>query len=66
MGIHHDMMLCSFLYYIEIVVVHRLRVVMVTTRDDISHIPSLNGIVAILIHQGECILKMTLVVLSRT
>ena len=63
MRIDHDMMLGSLLDDIEIVVVHRLRIVMVATWDDITHIARLHCIVAILVHQFEGFFDMALVVL---
>ena len=59
------MVLGSLLDDIEIVVVHRLRVVVVATWDDITHIARLHSVVAILVHQLEGLFDMTLVVLCR-
>ena len=56
MCIHHDMMLCSLLNYMHVVVVHRLRIVMITTWNDVSDISSLYCIITVLIHQVERIL----------
>ena len=63
MGIHHDVMLGCLLDAIEVVVVHRLRIVMVATRDDIAYITRLHGIVAILIHERISFFKIALIVL---
>ena len=64
MSVDHDMMLGSLLDDMHIVVVHRLRVVVVATRDDISHISSLHCIITILVHEVEGSIEMTLIVLS--
>ena len=59
------MVLGSLLDDIEIVVVHALRVVMVTAWDDVSYISCLYSIVAIVVHQLEGLLDMSLIVLGR-
>ena len=64
MSVDHDMMLGSLLDDMHIVVVHRLRVVVVATRDDVSHISSLHCIITILVHEVEGSIEMTLIVLS--
>ena len=63
MGIHHDMVLSRLLDAIEVVVVHRLRIVMVATRDDIADITRLHSIVAILVHERIGFFKIALIVL---
>ena len=65
-GIDHDMVLGSLFHYIEVVVVHRLRVVVVATWDDVAHVTSLHSVVAVFVHQVESLLHVALVVLSRT
>ena len=47
-------------------VVHRLRIVVVATWDDVAHIARFHGIVAIFVHQRIGFFKVTLVVLRRT
>ena len=63
MGVHHDMVLGGLLHHIQVVVVHRLRIVVVASWDDISHIARLDGIVAIAVHQLEGFLHVALIVL---
>ena len=65
MCIDHDMVLGSLLDAIEVVVVHRLREMVVATRDDITHIPALHCIVAIMVHQAVGLFHVALIVLSR-
>ena len=65
-GVDHDMMLGSLLHDIEVVVVHRLRVVMVATWDDVAYVAGLYGIVAVFVHQLESLFHVALVVLRRT
>ena len=48
-GIDHDMVLGSLLHDIEIVVVHRLRIVVIATWDDVAHIARLHSIVAVFV-----------------
>ena len=61
-GIDHDMVLGSLGDTIEVVVVHPLSVVMLATRNDIAHITTLHGIVAVFIHQVVGRMEMSLVV----
>ena len=63
MRIHHDVMLGSLLDDVQVVVVHRLRIVVVAAWDDVAHIARLHGIVAVFVHQFVGLLDMTLVVL---
>ena len=63
MGIDHDMMLGSLLDDMQVVVVHRLRIVVVTTWDNVAYITRLHGIITVFVHQVEGFLHMTLVVL---
>ena len=63
--VHHDVVLGSLLDDVQIVVVHRLRVVMVAAGYDVAHIARLHGIVAIFVHQLVGLLDVPLVVLCR-
>ena len=63
-GIDHNMMLDSLLDAIEVVVVHPLAVMILPPGDDIAHVATLHGSVAILIHQLVGSLQMALVVAS--
>ena len=63
MGVHHDVMLGSLFDAVEVVVVHRLRVVVVATRDDVAHVARLHGVVAIAVHQRVGLLEVAFVVL---
>ena len=65
MAVHHDVVLGGLFDYVEIVVVHRLRVVMVAARYYIAHIAGLHGVVAILVHQFVGLFDVALVVLGR-
>ena len=65
MGVHHDVVLSSLLYAVEVVVIGGLRVMIVATGDDVAHIATLHSIVAILIHQAICLFKMALIVKCR-
>ena len=62
MGIDHDVVLRSRLYDMLIMIVAELTVMILATRDDVTHITRLHGIVAILIHQVESVLQMPLIV----
>ena len=62
-SIDHDVMTGSFLDAVEIVVVHRLRIVVVTARDDVTDVAALHGIVTVAVHQVVSILKVALVIL---
>ncbi len=66
MGIDHDMVFGSLGDAIEIVVVDRLAIVMLTTWDDVADISTLDGVIAILVHQVVCSPEMSLVVLCRS
>ena len=61
-GVDHDMVLGGFFDTVEVVVVHRLREVVVTTRDDVAHVTALHGVVAVFVHQIIRGLEVTLVV----
>ena len=65
MGVHHDVVLGSLLDAVEIMVVGRLRVVIVATGNDVAHIATLHGVVAVLVHKTICLLEMALVVEGR-
>ena len=56
-------MLGSLLDAVEIVVVGRLRIMVVASRNDVAHIAALHGIISILVHKRIGCLQMTLVVL---
>ena len=63
MGIDHDPVLGGLAYDIVIVADDLLAVVVLALRKDVAHISALDGIVAILVHKGERILEMALVIL---
>ena len=63
-GIDHNMMLGSLLDAIEVVVHHPLTIMILPPGDDIAHIATFHGSVAILIHQLVGSLQMALVVAS--
>ena len=65
MTVHHNVMLGSLFDHIEIMVVHRLTVMMVTTWNHITHIACLHSIITIFIHQFISLLDMTLIILRR-
>ena len=63
-SIHHDMMLGSGLDDTLVVIVHQLAVMILASRDDITHITGLHGIITIFVHQIEGIFQVALVVES--
>ena len=63
MRVNHDVMLRRLLDDIEVMIVHRLRVMVVATRDDVAYIACLHGVITVLVHQFVGLLYVTLVVL---
>ena len=53
MSVHHDVVLGSLFEDIHIVVVHRLRVMVVASWDNVAHITCLHCVVTILVHEVE-------------
>ena len=65
MSIYNNLMLGSLLDCVEIVVVHPLTVVILSTRDNIANITTLKRCVSILIHQLISSVHVTLIVANR-
>jgi hypothetical protein len=65
MSIDHDLMLGSLLQCIKIMIDERLAVVVLAYRKDISYISALDGVIAILVHELESLIDMTLVITYR-
>ena len=65
MGIDHHLMFGSLLQCIEIMIDEGLAVVMLSDRKDISYISALDGVIAILVHELESLIDMTLVITYR-
>ena len=61
-GIHHDVVLGGLFHHILVMVHHGLREVVVATWDDVAHIARLHRVVAVSVHQIECIVEMSLIV----
>ena|SRR5574344_2258249 len=62
MCIHHNVVLCSLFYRVEVVVVHPLAVVMLAERQDISYIAALYSVVTIFVHKVVSGLHVSLVI----
>ena len=65
MAVDHDVVLGGFLKDILVVVDHPLAVVVLSVWEDIANIACLHCIVTILVHEGECCWKVTLIIACR-
>ena len=65
MGIHHNLMLGGFGQCIKIMIDHPLSVMMFPTRYNISHISTLHGIIAMIVHKLICFLHVPFIITNR-
>ena len=61
-SIDHDVMLCSLLDGVEIMIVHPLSVMMLALRQYVSHISALHCIISVLVHKIICSLHVALII----
>ena len=65
MTVDHDMVLGGLFHHILVVVVHQLAIMVFATRNHVAHISRLHGVIAIFVHQFECLVDVPLVVECR-
>ena len=61
-SVDHNVMLSRLLKHIEIVVVHRLAVVEITTRDNVAHVSAFHSIISVVVHELIGLREMTFIV----
>ena len=62
MSVHHDMIVRSLFYGIQVVVYHPLVVVVVAFRNDVPDISGFHGIIAVFPHKLVCGIQLPLVI----
>ena len=61
-AVEHYLVLCSLLHNIHVVVDERLAVVVLADRKDVTYVTALDRVVAILVHEFESLVEVTLIV----